>query len=451
MKTLLKNVKTLPSLLGDNLSVNKNSDKMIEINVLINGEIIEKIFQGTEDEVVLKAGLKPLDIVIDGKGFFLSPGLCDPQVHFREPGLEYKEDIESGSRAANKGGFTTVISMPNTGPVADNEKVISFMVNKSKEVGLCDVHPTGAVTIGLAGKELPDFKKMKEAGAIAFTDDGKGVQSDDLFYQAMLEAKRLDMPILDHSEDESLSLKGAIHKGEVSKKYGVAGIDSRSESVHVKRGCEMSEKTGCHYHVLHISTRESIHYVKEAKAKGIRVTAEVSPHHLFLCDDDIPEREDGSLNPNWKMNPPLRSNDDRSACVEALIDGTIDAIATDHAPHAPYEKEVPIEKAPFGIIGLETAFPLVYTNLVKTNKLALSKCIDLMSKNAGALFKLDIGRIQEGKRADLAIFDLDTPFEVTKEFFASKSKNSPFIENKLYGKTMFTFFKGKIVYKEENL
>lgn len=435
MKTLIKNVYTTSHLLGED-----GNDK-VNVEVLIENEKISKISK--------IAGELVADDTIDGKGAFLSPGLCDPQVHFREPGLEYKEDIKSGSEAAVKGGFTTVISMPNTSPVADNAEVVGYMANKSIEVGICNVLPTGAVTKGLAGDEIPDYKSMKEAGAIALTDDGKGVQKEEVFKEAMILAKELDMPILDHSEDESISLGGAIHKGEVSKKYNVKGIDSRSESVHVERGCRLSGETGCHYHVLHVSTAESLKYVREAKSNGYRVTAEVSPHHLLLCDEDIPEREAGKLNPNWKMNPPLRSKEDREACMIALADGTIDAIATDHAPHAPHEKEAPIEKAPFGIIGLETAFPLIYTKFVKSNKITLDKCIDLMSKQAGGLFKLDMGVIKEGASADLAIFDLENSFEVDHKFFASKSKNSPFINEILYGKTLYTFYKGKLVYTGE--
>lgn len=440
MKTLIKNVKTTRYLLeGESCSsVDKRSNELINVEILINKDLI--------DEISKKSINKDVDKVIDGRGFFLSPGLCDPQVHFREPGLEYKEDIESGSHAAVKGGFTTVISMPNTSPTADNGKTVSYMWEKSQEVGVCRVFPTGAVTMGLKGEELPNFSEMKEAHAIAFTDDGRGVQSEELFRAAMIEAKKLNMPILDHSEDESLSLGGAIHQGEVSKKYNLKGIDSDSESVHVERGCRLSFETGCHYHVLHISTQKSIEFVREAKKKGYRVTAEVSPHHLLLCDEDIPEREQGKLHPHWKMNPPLRSKTDREYCVRALLDGTIDAIATDHAPHAPYEKENDITEAPFGIIGLETAFALVYSNFVKTGQLSLNKCIDLMSKQAGGLFSLDMGELKKGSRADIVLFDLDSEFRVEDNFFASKSQNSPFVGSKLFGLTRLTIFEGNIVY-----
>jgi len=433
MKTLIKNAMTLPKLLG------LDSENKIFVNLLIEDSIVTKISQTSIEDKV--------DKIIEAEGLFLSPGLCDPQVHFREPGMEYKEDIESGSKAAAKGGFTSVISMPNTAPTADNAAVVKSMWKKSQEVGICDVHPTGAVSFGLKGESLTDFESLKNAGAIAMTDDGKGVQNDELFKNALIEAKKVDLPVLDHSEDESLSNGGAIHLGEVSKKYGVKGIDSNSEAVHVERGCEYSGETGGHYHVLHVSTERSIKAVKEAKKKGYKVTVEVSPHHLLLCDEDIPEKEDGTLNANWKMNPPLRSANDRKACVDALLDGTIDAIATDHAPHAPDEKSQEIHKAPFGIIGLETAFPLIYTHFVKTNKLELSECVDLMSLRAASLFNLEQGRILEGKRADLTLFDLENEFEVTEDFFESKSKNSPFIGNKLYGKTAYTILKGEVVYK----
>ena len=432
MKTIIKNAKTLPHLLG------QNGDEFKSINILIESDKVKFI---SENEIT-----EPVDNTIDAKGFFLSPGLCDPQVHFREPGLEYKEDITSGSKAAIKGGFTSVISMPNTTPTADNFETVKFMWDKQKEVGICHVYPTGAVTLGLAGKELANYDELKKAGAIALTDDGKGVQKDELFKEAMKRAAKLDLAVLDHSEDVSLSAGGAIHLGEVSKKYNVKGIDANSEAVHVERGCRFSEETGAHYHVLHISTAKSIEHVRAAKAKGLNVTAEVSPHHLMLCDEDIPEKEDGTLNANWKMNPPLRSKQDREECRKALLDGTIDAIATDHAPHSPAEKAMEIQKAPFGIIGLETAFPLIYTHFVKNSKLKLARAIDLMSKEAGALFKLDIGKIEVGKKADLALFDLDNEFEVTEDFFASKSKNSPFIGSKLFGATKLTIFEGKVVY-----
>lgn len=433
MKTIINNAITRSRLLGE------TEDFEIPVSVVIEDGVIKKVSHTALPESDGQ--------IIDAKGYFLSPGLIDPQVHFREPGMEYKEDIESGSKAAVKGGFTGVVSMPNTAPTADTPDVVKFMVQRAKERGLCKVYPTGALSKGLAGQEITDFKALVEAGAVAITDDGKGVQNDALFKQALIDAKALDVPVLDHSEDESLSNNGAIHEGEMSERFNVPGIKASSEAVHVERGCRFSIETGGHYHVLHVSTKASIQAVKAAKDKVANVTVEVSPHHLLLCDEDIALKEDGSLDANWKMNPPLRSREDMMACQSALVDGTIDAIATDHAPHAPVEKAQNIVDAPFGIIGLETAFPLIYTHFVKTGKLSLSNCIDLMSRNAGALFKIECGRIIEGKAADLALFDLAAPFSVNKEFFASKSENSPFLGRTLFGATVITMVDGKLVYK----
>lgn len=416
-------------------------------------EMVENVFCVIENGKIKDIGIGDkegsFEQIIDAKGCLLTPGLIDPQVHFREPGLEYKEDIESGSKAANKGGFTTVISMPNTSPTADSPEVVARMWKRSQEVGLCRVYPTGALSFGLKGEEITDFKKLKEAGAIAITDDGKGVQRDEVFLNALKLAFDNGMPILDHSEDETLSAGGAIHLGAVSEKHGIKGIDSMSEAAHVKRGCEMSSKTGAHYHALHVSTKESFQYIREAKAKGWNVTCEVSPHHLLLCDEDIPLKENNELDANFKMNPPLRSKEDRAASVEALLDGTVDAIATDHAPHSPDEKDNHIEKAPFGIIGLETAFPLIYTNFVKSGKLKLESAIDLMTEKAADLFSLNqLGRLKIGYVADLALFDLDEALEINPEYFRSKSKNSPFIGHKLYGNAKMTMLEGKIVFQE---
>lgn len=437
MKTLITNANC------NRLLLDGSEDQELVVNVLIEEG---KITDVSEDVIAVE-----VDQVIDATGLFLSPGLIDPQVHFREPGMEYKEDIASGSKAAVKGGFTGVVSMPNTSPTADCAQVVEFMVNKALEAGLCHVYPTGALSFGLAGETLTDFSELKRAGAVAITDDGKGVQNSALFKQALEQAKAVDLPILDHSEDEDLSAQGAIHLGQVSEQYKVKGIDANSESAHVIRGCQMSEETGAHYHVLHVSTESSINAVRAAKATGVRVTVEVSPHHLLLCDQDIKVKQNGELDANWKMNPPLRSLQDKLACQQALLDGTIDAIATDHAPHSPEEKALPIEQAPFGIIGLETAFPLMYSHFVKTDKLTLPRLIDLMSKQAGALFGIECGRMTKGSAADLALFDLTNEFTVSENFFASKSKNSPFIGERLTGATSMTMVSGKVVYQRATL
>ncbi len=432
MRTLIKNAKTLGKFLG-------NSQELVITDLLISDGKIQKIGSNISDAA---------DKIIEANGLFLAPGLIDPQVHFREPGQEYKEDIESGSKAAAKGGFTTVICMPNTAPTSDDPKVLEYIYEKSKKVGICRILPTAAVSMGLKGKEYPNYSALKESGAIAFTDDGKGVQSDEFMLKAMSEIAKVDSLLLDHSEDEELSAGGSIHAGEISKKYNIPGIKAESEAAHVKRGCEYSEKTGCHFHVLHVSTKASIEHVKEAKKKGLKVTVEVSPHHLLLCDEDIKERSAGDLDPNFKMNPPLRSSMDRAACQEALLDGTIDVIATDHAPHSKEEKANHITKAPFGIIGLATSFPLVYTNFVKTGKMSLEKLVYMMTEGPAKLFKIPYGTLNIGESADLTLIDLEASETVTESFFHSKSKNSPFYDWKVYGIPKMTIFEGRVVYNE---
>jgi dihydroorotase len=430
MKTKITNIKTLGHFLDSN-------NELEEAEILIQHDKILKLEKQIKEES---------SHIIDGKGALLVPGLIDPQVHFREPGQEHKEDIESGSKAAAKGGFTTVICMPNTNPTSDDPKVLEYIINRSKEVNKTRIFPTGAVTVGLKGKSLTNFESLKKAGAIALTDDGKGIQDDSVMLEAFQKAKEMELSILDHSEDESLSQGGAIHEGEVSKKHGVKGIKSESESVHVKRGCDYSLKTGAHYHVLHISTKESLQYVQEAKSRGANVTCEVSPHHLLLCDEDIPLKENGELDANFKMNPPLRSREDMMACREALKSGLIDAIATDHAPHSSDEKNQPIENAPFGIIGLETAFTLLYTHFVRTGEITLKHLVDLMTVNAAGLFKLPYGRLEAGATADIALIDLERSEIIKEDFFHSKSKNSPFYHKEVFGLPVMTIFEGRIVY-----
>ena len=288
MKTLITNVFTLGKFIG------KENEEFSPVEVLIENQKISAIAVKLPNTISADPKLD----VIDGQGLFLSPGLIDPQVHFREPGLEYKEDIESGARTAAKGGFTTVVSMPNTMPTADRAEVVKFMNDKQSELNLCRVLPTGAVTYGLKGQRLTDFAALKNAGAVALTDDGKGIQSEKVFKQALEKAKLLDLIILDHSEDESLSAGGAIHLGKVSEKHGIKGIKAQSESAHVERGCRLSGETGCRYHVLHISTADSLNYVRKAKEQGFAVTAEVSPHHLLFCDEDIALKEDDTLDAN---------------------------------------------------------------------------------------------------------------------------------------------------------
>lgn len=312
--------------------------------------------------------------VIDAAGLFVSPGLIDLHVHLREPGGEKKETIETGSKAAARGGYTTIAAMPNTRPVPDTKEQMEWLMNRIKETSSVRVLPYASITTRQIGEEMTDFAALKEAGAFAFTDDGVGIQTAGMMYEAMKKAASLDQAIVAHCEDNSLIYGGCVHEGDFSKANGLNGIPSICESVHIARDVLLAEAANCHYHVCHISTKESVRVVRDAKKAGIRVTAEVSPHHLLLCDADIP-----GLDTNYKMNPPLRGAEDREALIEGLLDGTIDFIATDHAPHTEEEKNETMQRAPFGIVGLETAFPLLYTRFVKTGEWTLKELVDYMT------------------------------------------------------------------------
>ena len=302
------------------------------------------------------------------------------------------------------------------------------------------------MTLGLKGEEISPLEDLAQAGAIAFTDDGRGVQKDSIMKEIMTRASKLNLPVLDHAEDDELSKGGAINKGVTSQKFQISGQDKQSESDHVKRGCHYSKETGCHYHVLHLSTKESLAHVLEAKKAGAKVTAEVSPHHLLLTDEDIPLRSDGDLDSNFKMNPPLRTIEDREALQKAFINGDIDIVATDHAPHTSKEKEKHIEEAPFGIVGLETCFPLLYTNFVKNNLMPLYKLIDSMTINPARLFRLNTGTLKVDAPADITLINLEESYTIESKEFASKGKNTPFEGSKVFGRPTFTMVDGREVY-----
>ncbi|WP_426983764.1 dihydroorotase [Brevibacillus borstelensis] len=382
---------------------------------------------------------------IDCRGRLISAGFIDVHVHLREPGLEQKETIATGANAAVRGGFTTIACMPNTRPSIDSVETVRYIHDKAREAGAARVLPYGAITIRQLGKELTDFAGLKEAGIFALTDDGVGVQSAGMMKKAMQEAAALGLSIVAHCEDDTLLPPGgALHDGVVAARHGLPGIPSESESVHVGRDILLAEQTGVHYHVCHISAKESVRLVRDGKRAGVNVTCEVTPHHLLLCDEDIPE----DLNTNWKMNPPLRSRDDRAALIAGLKDGTIDIIATDHAPHTAEEKANGLERAPFGIVGLETAFPLLYTNLVLTGELTLKQLVDFLTVKPADCFQLPYGRLEIGAPADLTVIDLDTEKEVDPDTFASKGKNTPFAGWKCKGWPAVTLVDGKIVYRQ---
>ncbi|WP_391558312.1 dihydroorotase [Robertmurraya sp.] len=380
--------------------------------------------------------------IIDATGLLVSPGFVDLHVHLREPGGEKKETIATGTLAAARGGFTTIAAMPNTRPVPDSVETLQNLNKRIAETGAVRVLPYASITIRELGKELTDFAALKEEGAFAFTDDGVGVQSADMMLQAMQLAASVDMPIVAHCEENTLIHKGSVHEGEFSKKHGLNGIPSVCESVHIARDVLLAEAANCHYHVCHISTKESVRVVRDAKRAGIRVTAEVTPHHLLLCDEDIP-----GLDSNYKMNPPLRGKADRDALIEGLLDGTIDFIATDHAPHTAEEKAEGMDLAPFGIVGLETAFPLLYTNLVEKGILTEKQLVDFLTVKPAQAFDLPYGKLEVGAVADLVLVDLTKEESIDPNTFLSKGRNTPFGGWECKGWPVVTIAAGKIAWK----
>ncbi len=379
--------------------------------------------------------------VIECRGLLLTPGLVDVHVHLREPGFEHKETIESGTKAAARGGFTTICPMPNTQPIIDTAERLNDLNSRIEKDAVIKVLPYVSITTGLKGETLVDFNSLKQGGAFAFTDDGVGVQSADMMYRAMQQAAKIDMAIVAHTEENTLIYGGAIHEGKTSEKLGVKGIPAITESTQIARDVLLAEAAGCHYHVCHVSTKESVRVIRDAKRAGIKVTAEVTPHHLVLDENDITEKD-----PNFKMNPPLRGSDDREALIAGLLDGTLDFIATDHAPHHEDEKAAGIETAPFGIVGIENAFQLLYTKLVKTGVFTLQQLIDWMTIKPSAVFGLNSGTIEANKPADLTLIDLNREYRLDKNEFVSKAKNTPFHGINLTSDIVMTIADGKIVY-----
>ena len=382
------------------------------------------------------------DEVIDASGKWVVPGLIDLHVHFRSPGFEHKEDIESGTRAAAKGGFTTVCCMPNTNPVIDHECVVEYIHAMAKKACGVNVLPIGAITKGQKGETLADIGKMKEHGICALSEDGKTVMDSGLMKKAMSYAKPFNLVIMSHTEDTNLT-GGAMNAGENAQLFGIKGIPREAEEIIVARDILLAKYTGCPLHLCHISTEGSLEIIRFAKAQGENVTAETAPHY-FTLDDSIL----GDYDTNKKMSPPLRSTKDVEAVKRALVDGTLDVIATDHAPHHYDEKNVEFEKAPFGIVGLETSFALSYTQLVKSGLISNMALIEKMSTKPAAILGIDKGDISVGKIADITILDPEANVTITKETFAGKSKNSPFIGMNVQGEVVRTMVAGKTVYQK---
>lgn len=422
-------------LKGGNVLTGEN--KLIVQDILVEGTKIADVGTGLKAD-----GHK----VIDVSGQLVTPGFIDLHIHLREPGGEHKETIETGTKAAAKGGFTTVAAMPNTKPVPDTAQQLQWLNERINETASVRVLPYASITTRQAGKELTDFQALKNEGAFAFTDDGVGVQSADMMLQAMSLAKQNDSVIVAHCEENTLIHKGSVHEGIFSEKQGLNGIPSVCEAVHIARDVLLAEAAGARYHVCHVSTKESVRVIKDAKAAGIKVTAEVTPHHLLLCDEDIP-----GLDTNYKMNPPLRGKEDRKALIEAYLSGVIDFIATDHAPHGQSEKEQGMELAPFGIVGLETAFPLLYTNLVEKGIFTLQELVDGLTKKPAEAFKLPYGTLEVEAEADITIVDLQQEKEIDPNEFLSKGKNTPFAGWKCKGWPVLTMVAGEIKHKKESV
>ncbi|WP_165006593.1 MULTISPECIES: dihydroorotase [unclassified Enterococcus] len=383
------------------------------------------------------------DEVFDAKGQLITPGLVDVHVHLREPGFTYKETIEAGTKAAARGGFTTVCAMPNLNPVPDTAEKLKQVYEIIQKDAAIKVLQYAPITENLRSEVLVDQEALIKEGAFAFTNDGVGVQTAGTMYLAMKEAAKNNKALVAHTEDESLLFGGVMHAGKRADELGLPGILSITESSQIARDLLLAEATGVHYHVCHVSTKESVRVIRDAKKAGIHVTAEVSPHHLILIDEDIPE--DFGF---WKMNPPLREKEDREALIEGLLDGTIDCIATDHAPHGLEEKSKSFLESPFGIVGSETAFQLIYTHFVETGRFTLEQVIDWMAVKPAEIFELNAGTLTIGAPADLAVFDIEHTSTIDKKDFLSKGENTPFVGWKVKGETLMTFVDGTLAWQK---
>ncbi|MCI5725133.1 dihydroorotase [Fusobacterium sp.] len=420
-------------MLLKNAKILKNGE-LVESDILIDGNKISKISKNIDcfDKKI-----------IDLKGKFVTAGFMDVHVHWREPGFSQKETILTASKAAVRGGFTTVMTMPNLNPVPDSIETLKKQLDIISSDSCIRAIPYGAITKEEYGRELSDMDEIANE-IFAFTDDGRGVQSANVMYEAMLKASKLNKAIVAHCEDNSLIRGGAMHEGDKSKELKIAGIPSICESVQVARDILLAEAANCHYHVCHISAKESVRAVREGKKNGIKVSCEVTPHHLLSCDEDI--KEDNGM---WKMNPPLRAREDKNALIAGILDGTIDIIATDHAPHTQAEKERGIAKSSFGIVGSETAFAQLYTKFVKNDIFSLELLVKLMSENVSKLFNLPYGKFDEGELADIVVIDLEKEITIDSSNFLGKGKNTPYNGEKINGIPVLTLFGGEIVYIDE--
>lgn len=407
-----------------------NDSEFLNADILIENSKITKI----EKNIDVKA-----DKVIDAKGLHISPGLVDLHVHLREPGFEYKEDIQSGTKACAKGGFTSIACMPNTNPVCDNVTVVNYIKNKAKEAGYTKVLPIGAITKGSKGKELAELYKMKKEGIVAASDDGRPVENSAMMRNALDYAKGIDLLLISHCEDLDLAKGGLVNEGYNATSCGLAGISRVSEELMAAREILLAEALDTRIHLAHMSTKGSVEMIRNAKARGVKVTAETCPHYFTLNDECIL-----SFNPNTKVNPPIREEEDRLAIIEGIKDGTLDIIVTDHAPHHINDKNVEYALAANGISGIETSFALSYTYLVDKGYIDIFKLIEIMSKKPSEIINIEQG-IKVGNTADIAIFDLNKEYEIKADEFLSKGKNTPFDGFKVKGSVEYTIIDGQLV------
>jgi len=406
-------------------------------DILVNDHLIEAIVDPETIDTRMDTR------VIDARGKIVVPGLIDIHVHLREPGEEYKETIETGLFAAARGGFTAVCAMPNTNPVNDNSQVTKFIIQRAADLGLSKVYPVGAITQGLRGNTLAEIYDMKQSGIVAVTDDGKPIANPNMMRRALEYCKGLSMPVFVHAEDLSLVDGGSMNEGSFATFWGIKGIPNAAESVMVMRDIALSELTGAQVHFCHISTAQSVEAIRQAKKRGANITCETAPHYFTLTDADVKDYDT-----NFKMNPPLRSEKDRQAVIQGLSDGTIDLIASDHAPHSRVEKDVEFDRAAFGIIGLETSLSLSL-KLVHNGFLTLEDLINKMAKHPAKIIGLN-NDIKPGNSADLTLIDVDVPYEIDTKIFKSRSQNSPFSGIKVKGRAFLTMVNGKVVYPNDN-
>lgn len=402
-------------------------------DVLVAGEIVRRI----DDNI-----LAPEAEIFDASGLVIAPGFIDMHVHLREPGFVHAETIETGARAAAAGGFTTICCMPNTSPVNDSAHVTSYITERARRAAAVNVFPIGAITKGSLGEELASIGGMKKAGIVAISDDGKPVMNARVMRRAMETAKSFDLPVIQHCEDLNLSAGGDMHEGAISTKLGLRGIPACSEDVMVARDILLAEVTGVRYHVAHLSTRNAVAMVAEAKKRGLPVTCEVTPHHFTLCDLEIQPYDS-----NFKMKPPIRCNHDVQACIDGIVSGVVDALATDHAPHAGSEKMQEFERCPFGILGLETAVGLTFDRLVSPGLISLSRMIELYTSGPARVLKLNRGVLQSGSAADITIIDPEREWVYDLNKSASKSRNSPFHGWQFKGGAVATIVAGEFVWR----